>query len=153
MNRRMRAVPVFLAYMAINGFFSRMMGAIFSVFLILRLGLGPFELVLLGTVLEGSYLLFETPTGGDTISRRTSIVIGLTGGGVGFLLLALSHSFWMAAASQLIWDLRDVRERALMSRGSPTRWRWLPARGTSAAISSGTRRHWLESSRAWRSRP
>ena len=73
MNRRMRAVPVFLAYMAINGFFSRMMGVIFSVYLILRLGLGPFQLVLLGTVLEGSYLLFETPTGvvADTISRRT----------------------------------------------------------------------------------
>ena len=107
MNRRMRAVPVFLAYMAINGFFSRMMGVIFSVFLILRLGLGPFQLVLLGTVLEGSYLLFETPTGvvADTISRRTSIVIGLAGGGVGFLLLALSHSFWMAAASQLIWGV------------------------------------------------
>ncbi len=85
MNRRMRAVPVFLAYMAINGFFSRMMGVIFSVFLILRLGLGPFQLVLLGTVLEGSYLLFETPTGivADTISRRTSIVIGLGGGASG----------------------------------------------------------------------
>ena len=80
---------------------------IFSVFLILRLGLGPFQLVRLGTILEGSYLLFETPTGvvADTISRRTSVIIGLAGGGVGFLLLGFSHSFWMAAASQVIWGI------------------------------------------------
>jgi DHA3 family tetracycline resistance protein-like MFS transporter len=107
MNRRMRAVPVYLAYMAADGFFSQMMSVIFSLFLILRLDLGPFQLVLLGTVLEGTYLLFETPTGvvADTISRRTSIVIGLAGGGVGFVLLALSHSFWMAAASQVVWGI------------------------------------------------
>ena len=53
MNRRMRAVPVFLAYMAINGFFSRMMGVIFSVFLILRLGLGPVPVGALGDRLGG----------------------------------------------------------------------------------------------------
>ena len=107
MNRRMRAVPVFLGYMTINGVFSQMMSVIFSLFLILRLDLGPFQLVLLGTVLEGSYLLFETPTGvvADTISRRTSIVIGLAGGGLGFVLLAFSHSFWMAAVSQLVWGI------------------------------------------------
>ena len=56
MSRRMHAVPVFLVYMTINGFFSRMMGVIFSVFLILRLDLGPFQFVLLGTILEGTYL-------------------------------------------------------------------------------------------------
>ncbi len=107
MNRRMRAVPVYLVYMAFDGFFTRMMSVIFSVFLILRLDLGPFQLVLMGTVLEGSYLLFETPTGvvADTISRRTSIVIGLAGGGVGFVLLAFAHSFWMAAASQVVWGV------------------------------------------------
>ena len=86
MNRRLPVVTVFLAYMAMDGFLFRMMSVIFSVFLILRLGLGAFELVVMGTILEGSYLLFETPTGivADTISRRTSVIIGLAGGGVGF---------------------------------------------------------------------
>jgi MFS transporter, DHA3 family, tetracycline resistance protein len=100
----MRVVPVYLAYMAADGFFFRVMSVIFSVFLILRLGLGPFQLVLMGTILEGSYLLFETPTGvvADTISRRTSIVIGLTGAGVSCLLLGSAHSFGMAAISQVI---------------------------------------------------
>ena len=107
MNRRMRAVPVYLAYYVASGFFFRMMTVIFSVFLILRLHLGPFQLVLLGTILEATYLLFETPTGviADTISRRTSIIIGVAGSGAGFVLLGLSQSFWMAAASQVIWGI------------------------------------------------
>lgn len=107
MSRRARAVPVYLTYMVADGFFFSVMSVIFSVFLILRLGLGPFQLVVMGTILEGSYLLFETPTGvvADTISRRASIIIGLAGGGVGFLILGLSNSFWMAAASQVVWGV------------------------------------------------
>ena len=91
MTRRLPVVTVYLAYMALDGFLFRVMSVIFSVFLILRLGLGPFQLVVMGTILEGSYLLFETPTGivADTISRRTSVIIGLAGGGVGFLILGL----------------------------------------------------------------
>ena len=107
MSRRMRAVPVYLTYLAFSGFFFQMMSVVFSLFLILRLDLGPFQLVLLGTILEGTYLLFETPTGviADTIGRRASVIIGLTGGGIGFILLGLSTSFWMAAASQVIWGI------------------------------------------------
>ncbi len=103
MNRRMRAVPVYFAYMAADGFFFKVVSVIFSVFLILRLGLGPFELVLMGTILEGSFLLFETPAGvvADTIGRRSSIVIGMTGCGLATLLLGVSHTFWMAAAAQV----------------------------------------------------
>ncbi len=76
MSRRMRAVPVYLTYLACSGFFFQMMSVVFSLFLILRLDLGPFQLVLLGTILEGTYLLFETPTGvvADTIGRRASVI-------------------------------------------------------------------------------
>ena len=107
MTRRLPVVTVYLAYMASDGFLFHVMSVIFSVFLILRLGLGPFQLVVMGTILEGSYLLFETPTGvvADTISRRTSVIIGLAGGGVGFLILGFSHNFWMAAASQVVWGI------------------------------------------------
>ena len=103
MNRRMRAVPVYLAFVAADACFFRVVSVIFSVFLILRLGLGPFQLVLMGTILEGSFLLFETPMGvvADTIGRRTSIVIGMTGCGLATLLLGVSHTFWMAAAAQV----------------------------------------------------
>jgi MFS transporter, DHA3 family, tetracycline resistance protein len=107
MSRRMRAVPVYLGYMALSGFLFQLMSVVFSLFLILRLDLGPFQLVLMGTILEGTYLLFETPTGvvADTIGRRASVIIGLAGGGAGFILLGFSTSFWMAAASQVIWGI------------------------------------------------
>jgi MFS transporter, DHA3 family, tetracycline resistance protein len=107
MSRRLPVVTVYLAYVALDGFLFRMMSVIFSVFLILRLGLGPFQLVVMGTILEGSYLLFETPTGvvADTISRRTSVIIGLAGGGAGFVIVGLAHSFWAAAASQVVWGI------------------------------------------------
>jgi len=36
---------------------------VYSVFLILQVGLDPLQLVLMGTVLEVSYLLFDVPTG------------------------------------------------------------------------------------------
>ena len=39
------------------------MATIFSVFLIVELGFDPLQLLLMGTLLEGTYLLFEIPTG------------------------------------------------------------------------------------------
>ena len=84
-----------------------MMSVLFSVFLIVELGLGPLQLLLMGTVLEGTYLLFEVPTGvvADTVSRRLSVVIGLVGSGAAFLLLGVSGSFAVAMASQAMWGV------------------------------------------------
>lgn len=95
---------VYLVYVGVSGFLVRVAFTIFSVFLILDLELTAFQLLLMGTILEVSYLLFEVPTGvvADTISRRLSILIGLFGVGVAFLLLGASTSFWTAAASQVV---------------------------------------------------
>ena len=83
------------------------MSVLFSVFLIVELGLGPLQLLLMGTVLELSYLLFEVPTGvvADTVSRRLSVVIGLVGSGAAFILLGLSGSFAVAMVSQALWGV------------------------------------------------
>ena len=72
-----------------------------------RRRLDPFRLLLLGTILEGTYLVFEIPTGvvADTISRRLSVVIGLVGSGIAFAILGLAHSFAMAALSQFLWGV------------------------------------------------
>lgn len=53
-------------------------------------GLGPFQLVLVGTVLETSCFLFEVPTGvvADLYSRRRSVLIGIFLYGAGFLMRA-----------------------------------------------------------------
>jgi DHA3 family tetracycline resistance protein-like MFS transporter len=81
------------------------MSVLFSVFLILDLGFGPMQLLLMGTAVEGAYLLFEVPTGvvADTVSRRLSDVVGLVGTGAAFLLLGASGSFAVASLSQILW--------------------------------------------------
>lgn len=105
--RRLRPETVYLVYSTGEGFFFHLMSVLFSVFLIVELELGPFQLLLLGTVLELTYLLFEVPTGvvADTVSRRLSVVIGLFGTGVAFLLLGVAGSFAVAVLSQAMWGV------------------------------------------------
>jgi DHA3 family tetracycline resistance protein-like MFS transporter len=51
-------------------------------------GLNPFQLVLVGTVMEAAVFVFEVPTGivADLVSRRLSIVVGHVGMGLAFVL-------------------------------------------------------------------
>lgn len=107
MSPRHAATTAYLVYSAGEGLLFRLMATIYSVFAILELGLDPLQLVLMGTVLEVSYLVFEVPTGvvADTFGRRTSIVIGLLGSGAAFLLLGVADSFAVALASQVLWGV------------------------------------------------
>ena len=109
---RWRAGTVWLAMWATDGFFFHVMTTVFSVFLIVELGLDPLQLVLMGTVLEVTYLLFEVPTGivADAVSRKGSIVIGFLGTGAAFVVLAFADSgvaspFAIAALSQVLWGV------------------------------------------------
>jgi MFS family permease len=104
---RKNAATAYAIYCAGDGFLFRMIFTIYSFFVVLTLGFSPLQLVLLGTILEGTYLLCEIPTGvvADTISRRLSVVIGLVGSGLAFALLGFAHSFVVAAASQVLWGI------------------------------------------------
>lgn len=109
---RWRAGTVWLAMWATDGFFFNVMTTVFSVFLIVELGLDPLQLVLMGTVLEVTYLVFEVPTGimADAVSRKGSIVIGFLGTGVAFCVLAsadtgVADPFAIAALSQVLWGV------------------------------------------------
>jgi DHA3 family tetracycline resistance protein-like MFS transporter len=104
---RKNAATAYAIYSAGDGFLFRMIFTVYAFFTVLTLGLTPLQLVLLGTILEGTYLLCEIPTGvvADTISRRLSVVIGLVGSGLAFAVLGFSHSFAMAAVSQVLWGL------------------------------------------------
>jgi DHA3 family tetracycline resistance protein-like MFS transporter len=84
-----------------------MVFTIYSIFVVLTLHLEPLQLLLLGTILEGTYLICEIPTGvvADTISRRLSVVIGLVGSGLAFIVLGLASSFAVAALSQFVWGV------------------------------------------------
>jgi len=91
----------------IDGFLFHLDSTVFSVFLILQVGLDPLQLVLMGTILEVSYLLFEIPTGivADAVSRKWSIVIGYLGTGIAFIVLGLADSFAIAAVSQVLYGV------------------------------------------------
>ncbi len=98
---------VYIAYEASFGFFQRVSFTVYTVFAVRELGLDPLQLVLLGTVLELTYLVFEVPTGvvADTVSRRLSVLIGVLGSGGAFLLLGLAPSFGVALVSQVLWGI------------------------------------------------
>ena len=70
-------------------------------------GLTPFQLVIMGTAMEVTLLLFEIPTGAvaDLYSRRRSVLIGTTIIAVSLLLQGGWPSFWPTLAAQVIWGL------------------------------------------------
>ncbi len=76
-----------------------------SVYEVSTAALNPFQLVLVGTVLEISVFLCEIPTGivADVYSRRLSILIGHILIGVGFLVEGSIPSFLPILLAQVLW--------------------------------------------------
>jgi DHA3 family tetracycline resistance protein-like MFS transporter len=70
-------------------------------------GLDPFQLVLVGVVLESMTFLFEIPTGivADLYSRRLSVIIGIFLTGCGFLIETLVPSFAVVLLAQVVWGI------------------------------------------------
>jgi DHA3 family tetracycline resistance protein-like MFS transporter len=78
-----------------------------AVYFISDAHLGPLQLVLLGTAMELSILVFEIPTGvvADAVSRRRSVLIGTTLIGVAFVLTGLLPSFPALLGAQALVGL------------------------------------------------
>ncbi|OQY80978.1 MAG: hypothetical protein B6D41_20340 [Chloroflexi bacterium UTCFX4] len=70
-------------------------------------GLNPFQLVLVGTVLELTAFIAEVPTGiiADVYSRRLSIIIGYVVVGIGLMLEGSIPQFWAVLLAQVIWGI------------------------------------------------
>ncbi|NCG23401.1 MAG: hypothetical protein GWP47_04630, partial [Actinobacteria bacterium] len=91
---------------------------VLTVWWIVELNLGPLELVLLGTVLEASVLLAETPTGvvADLISRKRSLIIAQVLMGVGFIWAVASTNYWVILPAQAVfgigWTFRSGADTA-----------------------------------------
>jgi MFS family permease len=71
------------------------------------IGLDPFQMVLVGTVLEATCFLFEVPTGivADLYSRRISVVIGFFLIGVGFAFEGVVATFAAAVVGNVVWGI------------------------------------------------
>jgi DHA3 family tetracycline resistance protein-like MFS transporter len=104
---RWRAGGTWLAMWTVDGFLFHLDSTVYSVFLILQVGLDPLQLVLMGTILEVSYLLFEVPTGvvADTVSRKWSLLMGYVGTGIAVVMLGSADSFGIAALSQVLYGV------------------------------------------------
>ncbi len=78
-----------------------------SIYRIQDAGLNPFQLLLVGTVLEATCLLFEIPTGivADTYSRRLSVIIGTVLIGAGFMLEGAFPVLLTILLAQVVWGI------------------------------------------------
>ena len=103
----MSPYAVYLSASAATAFFFTVFGTLSSVYRIQTAGLNPFQLVLVGTVLELSVFIFEVPTGvvADLYSRRRSIIIGMFLIGAGFVLEGLFPVFTVMLLAQIIWGV------------------------------------------------
>lgn len=71
--------------------------------LVTEVQLEPFQLVLLGTVMELSILFFEIPTGvvADLYSRKWSVVLSFLVVGVAYILSGNADVYWLLVLSQV----------------------------------------------------
>ena len=78
-----------------------------GLFMIQDAHLDALQLVLVGTTLEVSALVFEVPTGvmADTVSRRLSVIIGTALIGVGLLVWGAWPLFGTILIGQVLWGL------------------------------------------------
>src|SRR5438067_4511641 len=150
----MRAV--YLVMTAVLGFGWGLIIPAYLVYYVRGAGLGPLELVLVGTVTEGSYFLFNIPTGAfaDSHGRRWAIVLGVAISGAGWLVAGLGptivfilvgagvtgigEAFVNGATDAWIADeVGDAALPALFSRASQVRrLAYLAGLGGSVALAS-----------------
>jgi DHA3 family tetracycline resistance protein-like MFS transporter len=106
-GRPLPAEQVYVARAASAGFFAAMSIALYALYVVRDAQLTPFQLVIVGAVLEGSTLLFEVPTGivADALSRRLSILVGTVVFGLGPLCFGLFPSFEGIILGQLFFGI------------------------------------------------
>jgi MFS family permease len=100
-------VPIYLLLALGQAICFALIFTVNMVYQVTVVGLTPFQLVIVGTVLEATCFLFEIPTGvvADVISRRLSIIIGIVLIGCGFTLEGSIPQFWAVIGSQVLWGI------------------------------------------------
>ncbi|MEJ5223324.1 MAG: MFS transporter [Anaerolineales bacterium] len=105
--KKFDAYKLYIALSFFNALFFSMIFTVTSFYEVTVAGLSGLQLVLVGTALEVSILLFEVPTGvvADVYSRRLSIIIGYAIMGAGFLIEGLFPSFGPILLASALWGL------------------------------------------------
>ena len=102
-----RAVGVYQLLVGVSGGLYTLIFTLNLLYQATVVGLTPFQLVLVGTVLEAVVFIAEVPTGivADLYSRKLSIVIGLVLVGLGFVLEGSVPTFAAVLAAQVLWGV------------------------------------------------
>ncbi|HET7801796.1 MAG TPA: MFS transporter, partial [Humibacillus xanthopallidus] len=105
--REAPAIPTFYALTAVAAFAFSACFTLNLVFQYRVIGLDPFQMVLVGTVLELTCFLFEVPTGvvADLWSRRVSVIVGFVLIGAGFAVEGIVATFAAAVVGNIVWGI------------------------------------------------
>jgi DHA3 family tetracycline resistance protein-like MFS transporter len=103
-------LPAPVVYLVMSGGITLLWHIAFTMSLLYQVtlaGLSPLQLVLVGTGMELTILLFEIPTGvvADTVSRRLSIVVGVVIMGAAFIWYGSVPTFPGVLAGSCLWGL------------------------------------------------
>lgn len=98
---------IFYIYSGGFSLFFTLMTTVFSIYHLDMVRLNPFQLVLVGTILEATCFFFEIPTGvlADYYSRRLSLVVGLVVMGIGIFIEGYFPVFLAVAGAQVVWGI------------------------------------------------
>ncbi|MFL5758152.1 MAG: MFS transporter [Thermomicrobiales bacterium] len=109
LSRRQRnnPIPVYLFLMTGQAVCFALFFTVQLIYQVTVVGLNPFQMVLVGTVLEITCFSFEVPTGivADVYSRRLSILIGVALIGCAYILEGAIPQFWAALGGQVFWGV------------------------------------------------
>ena len=101
------ARSIYLVISAGGAFLATVVFTITALYRIESAGFNPFELVVIGTLMEAAVFIFEIPTGivADVYSRRLSVIIGNIGMGIAFLLEGAYPHVGTIMAAQILWGI------------------------------------------------
>lgn len=104
---KISAYKIYLIYSCITALLFSLVSTVFIVYHIEQVHLNPFQLILVGTVLESVCFVFEIPTGiiADVYSRKLSIIIGIAMIGIGFTIEGSIPMFSAVILSQVVWGI------------------------------------------------
>lgn len=104
---RQRAIRIYYLYTILSNLLFISVFSVNMVYQAQTAHLSALQLVLVGTTLELSILLFEIPTGvvADLYSRRLSVIIGTLLIGVGFIVESQFPSFIPILLAQVLWGV------------------------------------------------
>jgi len=106
-DKRPTAAYAYLLFEGARSFLYTLIFTASALYQVRTVGLSPLQLVLVGTVLEGVYFVFQIPTGvvADVYSRKWSIIIGIVLTGIGFTLEGCVPTFAGVLAAMVLWGI------------------------------------------------